>query len=148
MNQFDFCRALLEETRYMNLSVKETLSSVIARRGLNHFQAHLLGELSSEDGQSIRQLADRAYIKPSNFTPLIHSLEELGLVERRRDNADKRSYRIFLTGKGRETSKSIEEDFASLFGGENPQADELKERVLAGFEAFRKLIESNESERR
>lgn len=129
----------------MNMTIKGTLAHVIQRYGLNSFQAHLLGELNSEDGQPIRQLANQICVKPSNFTPLLHSLEEAGLIERRQDENDKRSYRIYLTKKGREKSKSIDEDFALLFGGESPQAKELQNQVLAGFEAFRKLAEISDS---
>ncbi len=141
MDRFGFCRMLFEETRYMNLAIKETLADVIKRHDLNHFQAHLLGDLHSEDGQPIRQLADHICVKPSNFTPLVHSLEERGLIERRQDEKDKRSYRIYLTPEGRAKSEAIDKDFAQLFGGDNAQASELQQQVLAGFKAFRQLAE-------
>ena len=141
MDRFGFCRMLFEETRYMNIAIKDTLSGVIERHGLNHFQAHLLGDLRSEDGQPIRQLANHICVKPSNLTPLLHSLEDLGLIERRQDENDKRSYRIYLTRAGQAKSESIDKEFSQLFGGESAEAGELQKQVLAGFAAFRQLAE-------
>ncbi len=129
----------------MNMTIKGTLDRIIQRYDLNGFQAHLLGELSSEDGQPIKQLANRISVKPSNFTPLLHSLEEADLIERKQDECDKRSYRIYLTEKGREKTESIDKDFALLFGGESPRASELQGQILAGFEAFRELAEISDS---
>jgi DNA-binding MarR family transcriptional regulator len=144
MDSLEFCRTLFEETRYMNLTIKEALDVVISQHGLNHFQVHLLGELRSLDGQPIRSLASHICVKPSNITPLIRSLEELGYVERKQDAADKRSFLIFLTEKGRKTSEAIDRDFSNLFDAEREHADELQQKVIEGLEAFRELTELNE----
>ncbi len=148
MDSLEFCRTLFEETRYMNITIKETLDSVISRHGLNHFQAHLLGELRSLDGQPIRSLAAHICMKPSNITPLIRSLEQLGYVERRQDAADKRSFLIFLTPKGRSVSESIDRDFSALFSAERERAEELQEKVIEGLEAFRRLTQLNGGSKR
>jgi MarR family transcriptional regulator, organic hydroperoxide resistance regulator len=144
MNKLDFCRALFEESRYMNIVLKAALAVVVERHGLSHVQALLLGDLRSEDGQSISQLADHVSVKPSNFTPLARSLEEMGLIERRQDETDKRSFRIFLTDEGRYVSERIDEDVSNLFGGENPESDDLQQKAIEGFEAFRRLVELSE----
>ena len=139
VNRLIFCRTLFEETRYMNNSIRASLSTVIEKHGLTHVQAHLLGELRSEDGQPIRQLADRVLVKPSNFTPLARSLEEAGLIERRQDATDKRSFRMYLTVKGRKVSEQIDKEFSDLFGGNDDETEALQQQVLEGFAAFRKL---------
>ena len=54
MEKINFCRTLFEETRFMSLLIKSTLSSIVARHGLNPYQAHLLGEIASQDGQTIK----------------------------------------------------------------------------------------------
>ena len=101
MEKINFCRTLFEGTRFMSLLIKSTLSSIVAKHGLNPYQAHLLGEIASQDGQTIKELAYHLYVKPSNFKPIAQPLEERGLIERRQDENDKRSFRIYLTGKGR-----------------------------------------------
>lgn len=145
-SRYDFCRQLFEENRFMCITLKSTISEVSARHGLSHFQAHLIGDLLDRDGQTIKELAERAFIKPSNFTPLVSSLEQRGLIERRRDEKDKRSFRLFLTEKGRATSQQIDQEFSSLFGEGNAEAEELQQRVLEGFAAFHKLTELSQSQ--
>ena len=108
MEKINFCRTLFEETRFMSLLIKSTLSSIVARHGLNPYQAHLLGEIASQDGQTIKELAYHLCVKPSNFKPIAQPLEERGLIERRQDENDKRSFRIYLTEKGRAESAAID----------------------------------------
>lgn len=105
-------------------------------------QAHLLGETASQDGQTIKELAYHLCVKPSNFKPIAQPLEEHGLIERRQDENDKRSFRIYLTEKGRAESAAIDAEFSALFE-ENPDAAELQQQVIEGFEAFRKLASLN-----
>lgn len=104
MEKINFCRTLFEETRFMSLLIKSTLSSIVARHRLNPYQAHLLGEIASQDGQTIKELAYHLCVKPSNFKPIAQPLEERGLIERKQDENDKRSFRIYLTEKGRAES--------------------------------------------
>lgn len=142
MEKINFCRTLFEETRFMSLLIKSTLSSIVARHGLNPYQAHLLGEIASQDGQTIKELAYHLCVKPSNFKPIVQPLEERGLIERRQDENDKRSFRIYLTEKGRAESAAIDAEFSALFE-ENPDAAELQQQVIEGFIAFRKLASLN-----
>ena len=123
MENINFCRTLFEETRFINLLIKSTLSGIVAKHGLNPYQAHLC-------------------VKPSNFKPIAQPMEDRGLIERRQDENDKRSFRIYLTDKGRAESAAIDAEFSALFG-ENPDAAELQQQVIEGFKAFRKLASLN-----
>lgn len=116
MENINFCRTLFEETRFINLLIKSTLSGIIAKHGLNPYQAHLLGEIASQDGQTIKELAYHLCVKPSNFKPIAQPMEDRGLIERRQDENDKRSFRIYLTDKGRAESAAIDAEFSALFG--------------------------------
>ena len=49
---------------------------------------------------SMRDLAERLYLDPSNLTALVDRLEDLGLVERRADSEDRRVKRIVVTPAG------------------------------------------------
>ena len=131
MENINFCRTLFEETRFMNLLIKSTLSSIVAKHGLNPYQAHLLGEIASQDGQTIKELAYRLCVKPSNFKPIAQPMEERGFIER-----------IYLTERGRAESAAIDAEFSALFE-ENPDAAELQQQVIEGFKAFRKLASLN-----
>src|SRR5436190_8455917 len=54
---------------------------------------------------SMRELAERLYLDPSNLTALVDRLEELGLVERRADADDRRVKRLVIT-EGRAPRRS------------------------------------------
>ena len=56
---------------------------------------------------SMRELADRLYLDPSNLTALVDRLEDLGLVERQADTCDRRVKRLVITPKGVHLSEEI-----------------------------------------
>jgi DNA-binding MarR family transcriptional regulator len=56
--------------------------------------------LSFKDGMTQSELMKATHMKGSTVSVAINKLEELGLVRRVDNPADKRSYRIFLTEKG------------------------------------------------
>jgi len=56
---------------------------------------------------SMRELAERLYLDPSNLTALVDRLEELGLVERRADADDRRVKRLVITPKGSRLADEI-----------------------------------------
>jgi DNA-binding MarR family transcriptional regulator len=56
---------------------------------------------------SMRELAERLYLDPSNLTALVDGLEELGLVERQADADDRRVKRLVITDKGVHLSEEI-----------------------------------------
>ncbi|HEX7744603.1 MAG TPA: MarR family winged helix-turn-helix transcriptional regulator [Micromonosporaceae bacterium] len=47
-----------------------------------------------------REMADRCYVRPATLTGIVDTLERNGLVERRRDPADRRAVRLALTAEG------------------------------------------------
>jgi DNA-binding MarR family transcriptional regulator len=56
---------------------------------------------------SMRELAERLYLDPSNLTALVDRLEALGLVERQADPDDRRVKRLVITPKGIRLSDEI-----------------------------------------
>jgi MarR family transcriptional regulator, organic hydroperoxide resistance regulator len=56
---------------------------------------------------SMRELAERLYLDPSNLTALVDRLEDLGLVERQADAEDRRVKRLVITEKGVHISEDI-----------------------------------------
>jgi MarR family transcriptional regulator for hemolysin len=62
-------------------------------------------------GGGLRQieLADALDVEPITLCRMIDRLEEAGLVERRRDEADRRAWRIHLTGKAAPVLARLEE---------------------------------------
>jgi DNA-binding MarR family transcriptional regulator len=70
---------------------------------------------------SMRELAERLVLDPSNLTALVDRLEELGLVERTADAEDRRVKRLVLTARGREHSAEVIE----FVFAQSPVFDEL-----------------------
>ena len=73
---------------------------VRARRiGVTRAQWHTLSVLKRNEGSNQGALADLLEVEPITVGRMIDRLEEAGLVERRRDPADRRVWRIHLTDK-------------------------------------------------
>jgi DNA-binding MarR family transcriptional regulator len=69
--------------------------------------AGILRCVNLSGGISQQALAEHLHILPSRLVVLIDQLEERGMVERRADPADRRSYALYLTDKGRDTMKAV-----------------------------------------
>ena len=65
-------------------------------------------------GLAIREIGDRLVAHAPDVTRLADRLESLGLAERRRCDADRRSVRVFPTAKGRQTLMELAEPVVAL----------------------------------
>lgn len=74
----------------------------IAGLGLSPAEAGLLRMLAMSPGRSQRELADDLGMPPSRFVPFADTLEERGVIERRKNPADRRVYALHLTDRGGE----------------------------------------------
>ena len=89
--------------------------------GATRAQWRTLTTLSRNEGLNQGALADLLEVEPITLCRMIDRLEESGLVERRRDPADRRAWQLFLTDK----SKPILAELRAM-------ADELFQQVLSG----------------
>ncbi|MFL9842607.1 MarR family transcriptional regulator [Sphingomonas sp. ST-64] len=89
--------------------------------GVTNAQWRMLKTLSRNEGSNQGMLAELLEVEPITMARMIDRLEEAGLVERRRDPADRRAWRIHLT-----------EAAQPLIGKLRDIADELVEDALAG----------------
>lgn len=114
-----------------------------AALGITRAQWRVLAHLDHQPGQRQVELAERMDIEPITLCRIIDKLEEGGLVERRRDPADRRAWQLFLcVSAGPLVAKLhlLAEDFSrDIFSDLDPteieQARGLLERVrgnLAG----------------
>ncbi|WP_084337185.1 MarR family winged helix-turn-helix transcriptional regulator [Actinomadura oligospora] len=102
-------------------------------------QAGLLRMLKASPGCSQRELADRLGMPPSRFVPFVDTMEERGLVERRRNPDDRRLHALYLTEAGesllnelRSIAMAHEADLASaLSPEEHRQLTGLLQRIAA-----------------
>lgn len=68
----------------------------------------ILSVIKQADGLSQQALGEKLGVFPSRLVGLIDELEKLGLVERRNNPADRRSYALYLTRAGVEMCEQID----------------------------------------
>ncbi|MFV0278001.1 MAG: MarR family winged helix-turn-helix transcriptional regulator [Parahaliea sp.] len=66
--------------------------------GLTRSRWQVLWHLAQEEGMKQAELAERMDVAPISLTRQLDNLEQEGLVERCRDDSDRRCFRIHLTG--------------------------------------------------
>ena len=89
--------------------------------GMTRPQWQVLSLLSRHQGINQGGLADLREVEPITLCRMIDRLQEAGLVERRRDPADRRAWRLFLSDKA-----------YALLDELRPVADEMLEATLEG----------------
>jgi len=77
--------------------IQRTIRS--AGLGITSDQWFILTHLWHKDGLSIGEISEHTQKEISNITRIVEKLERDGYVEKRRDEADKRSWRVFLLPK-------------------------------------------------
>jgi DNA-binding MarR family transcriptional regulator len=110
------------------------VGTLLAEHGLQVGQEMVLVELWQDDGLRGGELAVRLGVEPPTVTKMLRRLEGCGLVERRPDPTDARSFRVHLTEKGRALEGPVSRCWA-----------QAEERALARLGAgerrtFRKLL--------
>ena len=100
------------------------VGKLLAGVGLHVGQEMVLIELWRDDGLRGGELAERLGVEPPTVTKMLRRLERCGLVSRRRDPEDARSFRVYLTDEGR----SLEDPVTRCW-------ESSDERILAGMSA-------------
>jgi MarR family transcriptional regulator, organic hydroperoxide resistance regulator len=119
-------------------NVGELLSEV----GLHPGQEMVLIELWESDGLRGGELAERLGVEPPTVTKMLRRLERCGLVERRQDPQDARSFRAYLTDEGRSLEGPVtriwetveERTFAGMSIGERRNLRRLLTKVRANID--------------
>jgi MarR family transcriptional regulator, organic hydroperoxide resistance regulator len=100
--------------------------------GLTYPQYLALMVLWERDGLPVKRLGERLALDSGTLTPLLKRLEQQGLVERRRGQADERIVRIHLTAAGRalrNKAKRIPAELACRAGYDVASERSLRELV-------------------
>ncbi len=115
----------------------EQFGTRAAALGLTRPESGLLRLIGQRPGRSQRELATDLGTPPSRLVALVDGLEERGLVERCRSQADRRNYELVLTGAGgrllaRLADVAAEHEAAvtaALTAGERAQLQQLLGRL-------------------
>jgi MarR family transcriptional regulator for hemolysin len=97
MNNFAF------EVLETALTMRRSFGRRAAHLGATQAQWRVLARLSFDDGARQVDVAEALDIQPITLSRTLDRLESAGLVQRRRDQADRRTWRVYLTAKSRPT---------------------------------------------
>ena len=99
-------------------------NEMLSRHGISFAQFRVLNCLWETDGMNQSEIADMLHITPASLSALLNLLVKKGLLERRVDENDTRSRRIYLTENGVmlkkvswEIIESLEAVLAESFSG-------------------------------
>lgn len=90
-----------------NLAFGRAYRPILDKLGLTYTQYVTLVALGEEDNQTVGALGDKLFLESNTLTPILKKLEELGLVDRRRDPADERQVRVNVTPAGRKLQQEV-----------------------------------------
>jgi MarR family transcriptional regulator, organic hydroperoxide resistance regulator len=115
------------------------VGGMLAEFGLHVGQEMVLIELWQSDGLRGGELACRLGVEPPTITKMLRRLENFGLVERRPDPADARSFRVYLTPEGRALEDPVSRCFVraeeKTLAGLDPSERRELARLLAKMRA-------------
>lgn len=119
--------------------------------GMTSRQARLLLILHVTEGENQGYYAELLEVEPISLTRMVDRMEEAGLIERRRDPADRRAWRLFLTDRSRCVIDQVRDSLTGLeyemLAGLEPQQrkalGQMLESIRENFSNHRPLPEVN-----
>ena len=75
--------------------------------GVTNEQWLVLKVIDANPGMSQTEVAEKSQKEKTNITRIIDLLEKSGCIERKKDQKDRRFYRIHATDKGKNTLKTV-----------------------------------------
>lgn len=117
------------------LAMRRDFNRRAASLGVTRSQWRVLLRLASANGARQVDLAETLDVEPITLCRMIDRLEDAGLVERRRDEQDRRAWNIHLTEKARPLLKELQslgaQFHADALAGISEQDQQLALDVLA-----------------
>lgn len=115
-------RTMEKQLRHIASVIRATGRQILTEVVITPPQFVALQWISEEKGITIGELSGQLFLAFSTTTDLVDKLEEKDLVERRKDEKDKRLVRIYLKSKGEDIIQSVirkrqqflEENFSAL----------------------------------
>lgn len=129
--------------------LRKMFDARVRQLGMTSTQARLLLILSRSEGENQAFYVEQLEVEPISLTRLIDRMEDSELIERRRDPADRRAWRLFLTARSRLVIDQVkallveleEEMLARLDDAQREALAEALEIVRTNFSTDRLLPE-------
>ncbi|KJS16403.1 MAG: hypothetical protein VR69_09520 [Peptococcaceae bacterium BRH_c4b] len=103
----DFTTFLCFEVGVAARKLHKYYNNRFSQYGITVTQSFILFALIMQDGQNVKNLAERLSLESPAVTGLVDRLEKEKMVERRSDPEDRRALRVFLTEKGRGLAEKL-----------------------------------------
>lgn len=97
--------------------VAKVYTAALAEDVVSPSQLYVLRQLWREDGLALVDVRERAQLDATSMTWIADQLEKVGLVERKRNDPDRRIVRLWLTDSGRALASDLESRLASWDAG-------------------------------
>jgi DNA-binding MarR family transcriptional regulator len=110
----------LELLRWVGWAQQQAALEWIRERDLSHQQSFVLGYLVRQPGAIQRDIAEISRTTPASVSSLLQGLERRGLIERRTEEGNERSKRVYATEAGVE-----------LIAGFDVAMEDAEETILA-----------------
>jgi DNA-binding MarR family transcriptional regulator len=124
--------------------VKDKTMQGFEETGLTPYHHAVLALLDEEPPETQAMIADALGYDRSHLVGMLDELEERGLIERRRDPADRRRHLVSLTPEGKRAStrlravvKQVEEDFFAPLDAEQRETLKSLLQELASYHDVR-----------
>jgi DNA-binding MarR family transcriptional regulator len=103
-------------------------------------QAFCLWYVSLNPGINQKSIADQMYVATPTVSKILRNLEKKGLIERKKDDKDKRTLRIFLSDEGEKLLKDLRETFVDII---NLEFDGMSYEDLCSFKKYLSQVSTN-----
>lgn len=143
LKKLGFCRRMYTGIRSTAALFQSYMDPLFEEVGLRPLEGCLLAELGYADGRTIKELSRATSIGETNVAPLWHALEDKGLVTRKRDELDGRSYRLFITESGHAVLERLDALVGLDLANDDEEMASVRARVLDGFAACSELFASS-----
>lgn len=77
-------------------------------------QPKVLDYLQQNNGAMQKDIAKGCHIEPASLSTILNGMEKHGLITRNIDKQNRRNINIFMTEKGKEICKQIEQEFIAI----------------------------------
>jgi len=124
---------LLYLMKQVELAVRARLDELVRPAGLTALQYTALTVLERHPNLTSAQLARNSFVTAQAMADMVSALRDLGLIERHRDESDRRRLVLALTSDGRK-----------LLGRYRDQVAALEDRMLVGL-TDRQVVRMRES---
>ncbi len=135
-------RAWVEMARVYHLICRRVVLA-LGERGVTMPQFDVLATLRFSEGVSQQELAGHLLVTKGNVCGVLDRLERLGWVERRPDDKDKHSNRLFLTPTGRKKIDALLPQHDALIVNAMRALTSADVKALRG--VLEKLVPPNEA---